>query len=149
MIYKGRSYVVDGPLPSPSSLIPSPDPEDNLSIFTCSTYATPPEYPSPPGSGRGRTPDFCSEAHESRYVPPQPLGIRKASYASASSRAKRQDTPLEPERPPRTRHGTTNLHTRIFTHNTARAASAMASNEFLERHPAGQFQAAQSPIDYP
>lgn len=137
LIYKGRSYVIDEPLTLPSSLMPPLDPEDNLSTSTYSTYATPPEYPSPPRSGGRRTPDSSSEAYESHYIPSRSLEMRKRSYASTSNRARGQEVSLEPERPPRSRHSVMHLQTRIPKNSAAGTVPSIDSHASPERQLAG------------
>ncbi|KAK0621487.1 hypothetical protein B0T17DRAFT_534211 [Bombardia bombarda] len=75
-VHKGASFVIAEPLILPSSqlmpqqMIPQhANPGNNLSSSTFSTYATPPEYPSPPSSyGRG-SPDTLTDTTQSHDEP--------------------------------------------------------------------------------
>lgn len=145
--YKCRSYIVDEPLRLPSSLMPplhhGLDSEDNLSTSTFSTYATPPEYPSPPGSvGGRRTSALSSEVHdsESHYIPTRPLEIRKSSHALVTNHARERDRgpfQQEAQREPRTRHSMVHIPTNNLTRSASTANPRPRSHDSLAPQSGG------------
>ncbi|KAM7195701.1 hypothetical protein V8F33_006550 [Rhypophila sp. PSN 637] len=140
VVYKRSSVVVDEPLTLPSSLLPALD-ADELSIDTIDThsaYSTPPEYPSPPGSGGRVTPESVSEACGSPRTPPRLSGSRKSSVASMSKHASSRELHLEISMQPKTRHSMTNLQDNSARHSPTRAQSTRITREDSRSHAKGK-----------
>ncbi|KAM7219885.1 hypothetical protein V8F06_004740 [Rhypophila decipiens] len=140
VVYKRSSIVVDEPLILPSSLMPALD-VDKISINTIDThsaYSTPPEYPSPPGSGGRVTPESVSEACESPRTPPRLPGSRRSSVASMPKHASSRELQLEISMQPKTRHSMASLQDNSARHSPTRAQSTRITRESSKSHAKGK-----------
>ncbi|KAK3322606.1 hypothetical protein B0H66DRAFT_531939 [Apodospora peruviana] len=156
-----RRVVINEPLTLPSSSVTRLG-VNNLSESTFSTYATPPEYPSPPPSPHGRgTPEAFVHDHSpsassnARPATPRPMiQVHKPSTTPASSpfyaaqahhqiRRRQAGNDTGSKQPPVTIHSMRHTrqqmqtHTPTTTHHFSGKTTAplVTSNEYLERYP--------------
>ncbi|KAK3332538.1 hypothetical protein B0T19DRAFT_398296 [Cercophora scortea] len=144
---RGRSYVSAEPLTLPSSqlmqqlLSPADlNPGDNLSSSTFATYLTPPEYPSPPASSRGRRSPTGDNAFKSvDYSERQHHHIPRHTHLNQlDSSGGSRDGAQNALRRLGGKHDNQRSKTHVHRLATAHSAAPLSSSEYLERYQPGK-----------